>query len=202
MVQIIARAMMRRLHECVAADIHPVPPQTYTWKDWVLNESRRRYAFAISSFPSSKVLSLIVVCRTLCIFRLLSLLFDLSPAGVCSPAPGFLLMPLPTSKLLWEAHDAEAWRKEIATETKSNAIFGLLTNGQLMRLERYSTSEARDSMVCMDHTEEEKLNLYYSADHADEIWRSGENWADWAAGMDAFGFLIMVAASLVDVVEY
>ena len=69
---------------------------------------------------------------------------------------------------------------------ESNGIYGLMPDGRLMRLVRLS--------------EKEKENLpadAYMASLSDEVWIGGENWTDWVAGMDAFGYLIMVAASLV-----
>lgn len=101
-------------------------------------------------------------------------------------------MPLPASKLLWEAPNSSVWRSEVEAGTKSNGIFGLMANGQLMRLERSSRSEMDEQMI-------QNPMDWPRRDYSDEVWKAGENWTDWAAGMDGYGYLIMIAASLVDV---
>jgi len=105
---------------------------------------------------------------------------------MCPPPTGFLLMPLPASKLLWEAHDTETWQTEANIGSESNGIYGLMPDGRLMRLVKLSGKE------------KEPLPEYaYRASLSDEVWIGGENWTDWVAGMDVFGYLIMVATSLV-----
>ncbi len=129
---------------------------------------------------------------TFTVFRLLDLLFDLEPASVCPPAWGFLIMPLPASKALWEAKTAEAWHVEVEAGMKSNGVFGLLPNGQLAKLVRFNGWEMEKEIPTAMHREK----------YADEIWKSGENWTDWSAGMDIFGHLIMIAALLVSDEEH
>jgi hypothetical protein len=94
----------------------------------------------------------------------------------------------------WEARTSSAWQLEVEMGTKSNGIFGLMTNGQLMRLERSSGFEMDKQMV-------QNPVDWPQRDYSNDVWKSGENWTDWAAGMDGFGYLIMIAASLVDVFD-
>jgi hypothetical protein len=96
-------------------------------------------------------------------------------------------MPLPASKLLWEARNAKIWRTEVETWDKSNEIFGLMRDGQLVRLvqpPRYGEDRKTSANTLGD--------TYHG-----QVWEAGESWIDWVAGMDAFGYLVMIAASLV-----
>jgi len=96
-------------------------------------------------------------------------------------------MPLPASKILWEAQDADTWQAEANLGTESNGIYGLMPDGRLMRLVRLNGKEKENQIP--ENT--------YKTSLSNEVWMSGENWTDWVAGMDAFGYLIMVTASLV-----
>ena len=81
---------------------------------------------------------------------------------------GFAIFPLPAKKVLWEAPNATAWRKEFLEGLKQRELFGLATDGRLMRV--------RCDFGKWDVTP--------------------ANWEEWYAGMDPFGSLIMIAASL------
>jgi hypothetical protein len=96
-------------------------------------------------------------------------------------------VPLPCSKLLWEARNEEIWNTEVETEKRSNGIFGLLHDGRLMRL-KIQNAAGRGALMVDDSL--------FKDDPAAIKSQSEENWVDWAAGMDGIGYLIMVAASL------
>ena len=93
---------------------------------------------------------------------------NIDTAVSCSPLVGFILCPLPTKKLLWEARDATTWRVEFDAALKERELFGLSTDGQLT-----------------------KMQLGYGG-----ISTTPTDWGKWYAEMDSFGTLIMIASSL------
>jgi hypothetical protein len=82
---------------------------------------------------------------------------------------GYILMPLPVKKIIWEAKDAEIWRKEFDICLKEREIYGVSSRGKLTKLQQtfsgLTTTEA--------------------------------SWEKWLAGMDSFGSIVTTAASLV-----
>lgn len=134
------------------------------WKEWIFHESRRRFVPLAkwSHMTNKKVRSFVTIVRILNIF------IDIDCA-VRSPAlTGFAIFPLPAKKVLWEAPNAAAWRVEFAEGLRQRELFGLATDGRLMKL--------RCDLGMMDVT--------------------ATDWEDWYASMDEFGTLIMIAASL------
>ena len=65
---------------------------------------------------------------------MLNMLIDIDKAVTCAPAPGFVLFPLPTKKVLWETRTAEAWRTEFKETMKETDLFGVSTEGELKGL--------------------------------------------------------------------
>lgn len=96
------------------------------------------------------------------------MLIDIDTAVSCSPLLGFIMCPLPTKKLLWEARDATVWRLEFDAVLKERELFGLATDGQLTKMKIGSGG----------------------------ISTTAIDWGKWYAEMDSFGTLIMIAASL------
>ena len=106
------------------------------------------------------------------------------PAASCKVhESGFVLAPLPARKRLWEANNALSWRAQSEGPGEDEISFGLATNGDLVRLA--SPDPHQDPSSGPDAT----LNAHTSSRTAD--------WAEWCAGMDDFGGLVMLAASLV-----
>jgi hypothetical protein len=113
------------------------------------------------------------------LFRIVNMLVSIEPASVCTLSPGLVLAPLPARKQLWEASGEEQWISELHRTSVVNSGFGLAVNGDL---------------VTMDEYQMKLLSVQVA-----EPWtssRSKENWEEWCAGMDGFGALIMLAASL------
>ena len=96
-------------------------------------------------------------------------------------------MPLPSPKALWEARDVEAWHDEAEMETKSNRVFALLDDGQLVR--KTSQDDGEHETDTAERT--------YKDSYTQSIWQNREKWSDFIAGADAFGYLIMITASVV-----
>jgi hypothetical protein len=113
------------------------------------------------------------------IFHILNMLVCLEPATACAMQPGLLLAPLPAHKRLWEAKSDEQWTEERRKRAEPNDGFGLTKNGELVTLDEYQM----------------KLLAIQSA----QSWTSEKtkaNWEEWCSGMDGFGSLIMLTASL------
>jgi len=118
-----------------------------SWHEWVFQESRLRFVI---------------------VARIVNMLVDMNQALPCSQLPGFALVPLPSKKVLWEAASEESWKKEFDSTLKMREIFGMTTEGQLVRLVLGSGG----------------------------ITATMAEWEEWYAGEDGFGSLIMLAASL------
>jgi len=81
---------------------------------------------------------------------------------------GYALMPLPVKKTMWEPTDPETWRPEFDECLEMRGIYGVTTEGRLMKLQQnfagIKTTEA--------------------------------DWEKWIATAGSFGAMIMITASL------
>lgn len=93
-----------------------------------------------------------------------------------------ILAPLPTRRQLWEASNEFTWMAEWQKEPCSSAYFGLAANGDLVQLDN-------GQQYCGGN-----IPAYESPD---STTRSTENWTEWCSGIDGFGGLVMLAASLI-----
>ena len=100
--------------------------------------------------------------------RILNLLVDIERAVGCTPMAGFAIFPLPAKKVLWKARSAEAWGKEFDLGLRARELFGLATDGQVMKVK----------------FEYGRMNVIVA------------DWESWYAEMDGFGSLVMITASL------
>ena len=121
------------------------------------------------------------------VYQVVNMLVYLEPAAMCDlQQNGLLLASLPAKKQLWEASDELVWKAESKGEAGAlPTAFGLGANGDLVRL-----NEGR--LYCGDAPVLRPQPL-------DERTRAGStaNWEEWCSGMDGFGGLVMLAASLV-----
>lgn len=106
------------------------------------------------------------------------------PAAMCDLQKDLILAPLPAKKQLWEAGDEFVWKAESVREPGVQTAFGLAANGELVKLDE-------GQLYCSD-----AVLLYKSLD-ARTPSRSTANWEEWCSGMDGFGGLVMLAASLI-----
>ena len=95
-----------------------------------------------------------------------------------------ILAPLPAKKQPWEAADEFVWKAESEREPAVQNSFGLAANGELVKLDEGQLG-CRDAVL-----------LHKSLD-AKNLSRSTTNWEEWCSGMDGFGGLVMLAASLI-----
>lgn len=105
------------------------------------------------------------------------------PAAMCDTQTELILAPLPAKKQLWEAGDELVWKAESEKGPGPQNDFGLTANGELVKLDE---SQLSCSGV---------VPLHESLD-ARTASRSTQNWEEWCSGMDGFGGLVMLAASL------
>ena len=111
------------------------------------------------------------------------MLFYFEPAARCDLQKDLILAPLPAKKQLWEASDEFTWKTESEREPGIQTAFALTVNGELVRLEE-GQSYCADGVL-----------LYKPLDRNSS---SGiTNWEEWCSGMDGFGGLVMLAASLI-----
>lgn len=108
------------------------------------------------------------------------MLYSLDPATSCAEPDGFLLAPLPGRKQLWEAPDAQAWVVKRSRDSMVSSVFGVLTGGQMVRLQEQQVAMPDEINFPREIGEEE----------------SAENWQEWCTGMDGLGALVTLAASL------
>lgn len=106
------------------------------------------------------------------------------PAAMCDLHTDLILAPLPAKKHIWEAGDEFAWKAETERDPTTQIDFGLAANGQLVKLDE-------DEIYCQDAV------LVYESLDARTPSRSIENWEEWCSGMDGFGGLVMLVASLI-----
>lgn len=100
---------------------------------------------------------------------------------MCGLQKNLILAPLPAKKEEWEARGALQWHLEREKSLQTNVDFGLAADGELVELDAgqvYGTD----------------LALTYKS--PTDISSKGTNWEEWCSGMDAFGSLVMLAASL------
>ncbi|KAL4952340.1 hypothetical protein BDW69DRAFT_185540 [Aspergillus filifer] len=139
-----------------------------SWQEWLFEESRRRLAV---------------------IYQIIKMLVYFEPAAKCDLPADLLLAPLPAKKLLWEADSEESWKPGAQREPEIHfTAYGLATNGELVKLD---SGKGRGEMGQRDAV------LSHMALNTTTVSRSAANWEEWCSGMDGFGGLIMLVASLV-----
>jgi hypothetical protein len=106
------------------------------------------------------------------------------PAALCTLQSDLILAPLPAKKQLWEASNEILWSLEVARDPGARNAFALAANGELVKL-------SENQHYCGD-----SLLLYKSLDDGTPK-RSISSWEEWCSGMDGFGGLVMLAASLI-----
>ncbi|KAL4980376.1 hypothetical protein BDW66DRAFT_125080 [Aspergillus desertorum] len=116
------------------------------------------------------------------IYRIVNMLTYFQPTARCDLPTDLVLAPLPAKKPLWEANDWTEWQTELQKEPGiQQTAFGLATTGELVRLDQGHSQGGRISHLALD---------------AATVSRSAANWEEWCSGMDGFGGLVMLAASL------
>ena len=112
------------------------------------------------------------------------MLIYFEPAAMCDLPTDLVLAPLPARRQLWEAGDEFAWKVESQRDPGVQVDFGLATDGEIVKLDegRLSCSDAWLSLHSLG---------------ASTPARSTASWEEWCSGIDGFGGLVMLAASLI-----
>ncbi|KAI1625198.1 hypothetical protein EDD37DRAFT_379989 [Exophiala viscosa] len=119
--------------------------------------------------------------RRICVvYRVVNLLVYFEPAALCEMQTDLVLAPLPAKKQLWEAGNEFVWKSEIERDPAARTAFGLAGDGELVKLDE-------GPMCCSD-----AIML-----HKPLNYRGVGNWDEWCSGMDGFGALVMLTASLI-----
>jgi hypothetical protein len=113
------------------------------------------------------------------------MLIYFEPAAMCDLPTDLILAPLPANRQLWEAGDQFAWKTESQKEPGIQVSFGLAADGEMVRLD-----EGR--LSCTD-----AWLSHESLDASRASSKSAASWEEWCSGMDGFGGLVMLAASLI-----
>jgi hypothetical protein len=121
--------------------------------------------------------------------RMIDLLINVDHVICCQPIPGFTLVPLPAKKVLWDASTAKEWRAEFDISLRTREVFGLNTEGKLMKLQR-------EYRQLTSHPAE--WNEWYGpcSERFGRITAQPADWDEWFANSDRFGTLVMLAAAL------
>lgn len=106
------------------------------------------------------------------------------PVVPCDPTAELVLAPLPAKKQLWEAGDAMLWKAQIERERAAQTDFALAASGELLKL-------ADGYKYCGDGA------ALSNSMNAITASTGTENWQEWCLGMDGFGGLVMLTASLI-----
>ncbi|RMZ66111.1 C6 finger domain-containing [Pyrenophora seminiperda CCB06] len=141
------------------------------WQDWIYRESRRRLAV---------------------IYRILNKLIFFSPADMCEMPAEFVIAPLPAKRQLWEARDAQEWKLQSQKEPPEQVSYALAVDGEIVKLDQRRLS-CHDGWLPYAPSDEERI----SQNHKSSRNRNAGWWAEWCAGMDSMGGLIVLAASMV-----
>ncbi|KAK7977172.1 hypothetical protein PG988_004662 [Apiospora saccharicola] len=116
--------------------------------------------------------------RLCVLYQIVNMVVVFEPAAMCDlHLDGLILSPLPARRQLWEADTAAKWMSEIERDLGSQTDYGMTVSGDLVKV---SESPVNGSMG-----------------EAGAWPRQKADWEEWLAGMDSFGGLVMLAASLV-----
>ncbi|KAB8234263.1 Zn(II)2Cys6 transcription factor domain-containing protein [Aspergillus alliaceus] len=118
------------------------------------------------------------------IYRIVNMLVYFEPAAMCDLPTHLILAPLPARKQLWEAGNESAWRAESDREPGVQTAFGLAADGELVKLD--------DGHLYSNHAV-----LIQKSSDARALPKSTIGWEEWCSGMDGFGGLVMLTASMI-----
>jgi hypothetical protein len=104
--------------------------------------------------------------------------------ALCTIQRDLILAPLPAKKQLWDASNGPLWEAETKKEPGVQNAFALAANGELVKL-------SENQLFCGDSV------LQYNSLDVGVPERSSAHWEEWCSGMDEFGGLVMLAASLI-----
>jgi hypothetical protein len=122
--------------------------------------------------------------RLAVIYRVVNMLIYFEPADMCELQNEFTIAPLPAKKQLWEAGDERTWAKVTTRGRGDHEHLALSSRGELVRLDE-------GGLWCHNGVMRYRISSDLHSASKTTVWE------EWCSGMDGFGSLIMLAASLV-----
>ncbi|KAF2102815.1 hypothetical protein NA57DRAFT_52367 [Rhizodiscina lignyota] len=144
----VSKTLVNRIGN--AEFITGVPNAINSCSEWIFHETRRRIAT---------------------IARLINMVLDIDSAVVCYLLRGFVFVPLPAQRTLWETNTTASWRKEFDLFLRDRRLYGLAADGKLKSLVQQDDGQVVISIV---------------------------DWESWLAEQDTFGTMVMLAGSLLE----
>lgn len=115
------------------------------------------------------------------------MVFYFDPVATYQLPDDLVLAPLPARKQLWEADDESSWMTESRRgRPGTEDSFGLGADGEVVKLDQSRPSGGNTSVSLSQASEAGTAPSRYAA-----------SWEEWCSGVDEFGGLVMLAASLV-----
>ncbi|KAL6717690.1 hypothetical protein ACLMJK_005605 [Lecanora helva] len=143
-----------------------------SWKGWTSN-------LPFQSHHTEKRQRLCTICQTV------NLLVYFDPASMCDHPTDLILAPLPAAKQIWESPNSSTWKSECDKGGPDlHTLYGLAADGELVRLDE---GQAYCYGIVLPPGSVDKGGA----------GRRNVGWEEWCKGMDGFGGLVMLAASLV-----
>ncbi|KAI5206838.1 hypothetical protein E4T39_02245 [Aureobasidium subglaciale] len=118
--------------------------------------------------------------RLAAIYRVVDMLVYFEPSGMCELQNDLIIAPLPAEKYIWEADNKHIWHDGLKGKSGLRESFALTAGGEIVQLKEGQS-------YCNG-----KLQYGTLGDTA----AAPVTWENWCSGMDGFGSLIMLAASL------
>jgi hypothetical protein len=112
------------------------------------------------------------------------MLIYFEPASMCELQKELIIAPLPAKKQLWEAEDERIWDEMATRNNGVHESLALAADGELIQLDQ-------KQIYCNNGVVRYEISRNLSPTS------KTTDWEHWCAGMDGFGSLIMLAASLI-----
>ncbi|KAI4854287.1 hypothetical protein E4T44_00282 [Aureobasidium sp. EXF-8845] len=122
--------------------------------------------------------------RLAVIYRVVNMLVYFEPADMCELQKELIIAPLPAKKQLWEAANMRTWQELLTRDKQNHEHVALNSHGELVLLEG-------DKLYCHNGV------MRYRISSEQSSTSKTTDWEHWSSGMDGFGSLIMLTASLI-----
>jgi hypothetical protein len=122
--------------------------------------------------------------RLAVVYRVVDMLVYFEPATMCGLQKDLVIAPLPAKKQIWETGNERGWEEVAKRDDGFQKTLALTADGELVQLED-------GQLYCSNGV------MRYRIPHGASPTPNTTDWEQWYSGMDGFGSLIMLAASLI-----